>query len=32
MDFLEELLIINNLYTLNKIADERGLDDEERIE
>ena len=32
MDFLEELLIINNIYTLNKIADERGLDDEERIE
>ena len=32
MDFLEELLIINNLYTLNKIADERELDDEERIE
>jgi len=22
MDFLEELLIINNLYTLNQIADE----------
>jgi hypothetical protein len=32
MDFLEELLIINNLYTLNKIADERELDDEDRIE
>ena len=32
MDFLEELLIINNLYTLNKIADERELVDEERIE
>jgi len=32
MDFLEELLIINNLYTLNKIADERVLVDEERIE
>ena len=32
MDFLEELLIINNLYTLNKIADERKLNDEERIE
>ncbi len=32
MDFLEELLIINNLYTLNKIADERELNDEERIE
>jgi len=32
MDFLEELLIINNLYTLNKIADGKNLDDEERIE
>ena len=32
MDFLEELLIINNLYTLNKIADKKNLDDEERIE
>ena len=32
MDFLEELLIINNLYTLNKIADERELNEEERIE
>ena len=32
MDFLEELLIINNLYTLNKIADERELDEEERLE
>ena len=32
MDFLEELLIINNLYKLNKIADERELVDEERIE
>lgn len=32
MDFLEELLIINNLYTLNKIADEKGLVDEERDE
>ncbi len=32
MDFLEELLIINNLYTLNKIADEKKLVDEERIE
>jgi len=32
MDFLEELLIINNLYTLNKIADERGLNEEQRIE
>ena len=32
MDFLEELLIINNLYTLNKIADEKNLEnDEERI-
>ena len=32
MDLLEELLIINNLYTLNKIADEKGLVDEERDE
>ena len=32
MDFLEELLIINNIYTLNKIVDEKNLDDEERIE
>ena len=32
MDFLEELLIINNLYTLNKIADGKNLDDKERIE
>ena len=32
MDFLEELLIINNLYTLNKIADEKNLDNEERKE
>lgn len=32
MDFLEELLIINNLYIVNKIADERLLESEERIE
>jgi len=32
MDFLEELLTINNLYTLNKIADDKNLDEEERIE
>ena len=32
MDFLEELLIINNLYTLNKIADEKNLDDDEKKE
>jgi len=35
MDFLEELLILNNLYTLNKIASDRKLDDggdEEREE
>lgn len=32
MDFLEELLIINNLYILNKIADEKNLDNEERKE
>ena len=32
MDFLEELLIINNLYTLNKIDDEKELNEEERIE
>jgi len=32
MDFLEELLIINNLYTLNQIADEKELKDEERDE
>ena len=30
MDFLEELLILNNLYTLNKIADEKNLDDDEK--
>jgi len=28
MDFLEELLIINNLYILNQIADEKELKDE----
>jgi hypothetical protein len=32
MDFLEELLILNNLYTLNKIADEKNLDDDEKKE
>lgn len=32
MDFLEELLIINNLYSLNKKADEKELNEEERIE
>jgi hypothetical protein len=32
MDFLEELLIINNLYSLNKIADEKNLNEEEREE
>jgi hypothetical protein len=35
MDFLEELLILNNIYTLNKIASDRKLDDggdEEREE
>ena len=26
MDFLEELLIINNLYTLNQIASDRKLE------
>lgn len=32
MDFLEELLIINNLYSLNKKADEKELNEEEREE
>tara|TARA_B110000971_G_scaffold186269_1_gene194887 strand:- start:52 stop:261 length:210 start_codon:yes stop_codon:yes gene_type:complete len=30
MDFLEELLIINNLYTLNQIASDRKLEGMER--
>tara|TARA_B110000305_G_C18806251_1_gene344920 strand:+ start:286 stop:495 length:210 start_codon:yes stop_codon:yes gene_type:complete len=32
MDFLEELLIINNLYTLNQIASDRKLEGVEREE
>jgi|TARA_B110000027_G_scaffold43546_1_gene47898 hypothetical protein len=32
MDFLEELLIINNLYTLNQIASDRKLEGMEREE
>tara|TARA_E500000178_G_C16767651_1_gene637662 strand:- start:247 stop:453 length:207 start_codon:yes stop_codon:yes gene_type:complete len=30
MDFLEELLILNNFYILNQIADEKELVGEER--
>lgn len=32
MDFLEELLIINNLYTLNQIVSDRKLEGMEREE
>jgi hypothetical protein len=32
MDFLEELLILNNLYTLNQIASDRKLEGMEREE
>ena len=32
MDFLEELLILNNLYTLNQIASDRKLEGVEREE
>jgi hypothetical protein len=32
MDFLEELLILNNIFKLNKIADDRKLEDSEDSE
>ena len=32
MDFLEELLILNNLFKLNEIADDRKLEGVEREE
>ena len=32
MDFLEELLIINNIFKLNEIADDRKLEGVEREE
>ena len=32
MDFLEELLLLNNIFTLDKIANEKNLDDDKKKE
>ena len=32
MDFLEELLLLNNIFTLDKIANEKNLDEDKKKE